>query len=312
MSTQNNSAKFAFFYMLSLVALGFFAYSVGAIIFQMINKNIPDLLSTFSGKYSTNALKFAISAVIVAGPIYYLMMWQIGKNLFKGFLKKDSGVRKWLTYLILLVSAIVAIGWLIAIVYNFLDGDLTTKLILKALTAIVIAAVVFVFYLYDIKREETEGKKSLFIKIYFWITLVVSVAILVSSFFFVESPAEARNKRHDQLISEHLMTIDNSVQIYSNNENMMPESLDTITTYKFNSISADNTQDPITGQKFEYKTTGKDTYEICASFTTSTLNQSNSLEEYYYDQKWRHDQGRYCFSRKVEKINKNFAPVPVN
>src|SRR3989338_10138932 len=105
--SQNNSAKFTFFYLLSLVALGFLAVSVGVIVFQIINKNIADVVESYNMGYSSYALRFAISAIIVSAPIYFLSVWQINKNLFTGMMEKDSPVRRWLTYFILLISSIV-------------------------------------------------------------------------------------------------------------------------------------------------------------------------------------------------------------
>src|SRR3989339_593834 len=98
---KNNAAKFAFFYMLSLVSLIFTALSTGIIIFQFINKNITDVLSTTTTGFDSSALKFAISAVIIAAPIYFVLMSLINKNLFEGNLDKESGIRKWLTYFII-------------------------------------------------------------------------------------------------------------------------------------------------------------------------------------------------------------------
>ena len=146
MDTQNNnSAKFAFFYMLSLVALIFMSLSSGMIIFQIINKNIADVFMSgyrYKGNFSSDQLKFAISALLISAPIFYFSIKQIYKNLFSGALDKNSAIRKWLTYFILFISSVVMIGWLIAIVNSFLDGELTSKFILKALTAIFIAEVV--------------------------------------------------------------------------------------------------------------------------------------------------------------------------
>jgi len=62
--------------------------------------------------------------------------------------EKESGIRKWLTYFILLVSAVVMIGWLIGTISSFLNGELSLKFILKSLTSILISALIFSFYLY--------------------------------------------------------------------------------------------------------------------------------------------------------------------
>ena len=71
---RNDAAKYAFFYVLSLVALVFMTVSVGIIVFQIINKEIIDLINQYSGRYSDEAMKFAkvitemISQVKKLGP----------------------------------------------------------------------------------------------------------------------------------------------------------------------------------------------------------------------------------------------------
>ena len=48
-NNTNHPAKFAFFYMLGLVALVITALSTGMIIFQIINKTIADVLENYAG-----------------------------------------------------------------------------------------------------------------------------------------------------------------------------------------------------------------------------------------------------------------------
>ena len=68
---EQQNAKFAFYYLLSLVALIFMALSTGMIIFQIINKCIVDVLEINPGMYDSGILKFAISAIIIAAPIFF-------------------------------------------------------------------------------------------------------------------------------------------------------------------------------------------------------------------------------------------------
>ncbi len=82
MEIESNSPKYAFFYLLSLVSLGFMAVSVGMIIFQIINKNIPDLLASAAVCYEAEALRFAIASIVISAPIYYISSFQINKSLF--------------------------------------------------------------------------------------------------------------------------------------------------------------------------------------------------------------------------------------
>ena len=300
---NNNSAKFAFFYMLSLVALIFMALSAGIIVFQIINKNIIDALQTFRGRYSSDALKFAISAIIISAPIYYLTVAQINKNLFKGLLGKDSGVRKWLTYFILLVSSLVMLGWLIAVIYSFLDGELTAKFILKALTAIAISAAVFTYYLYDIKRDNVVGVKDKVVRAYFYGSLIVVIAVLISAFVFVESPRETRNIKHDNNVLNKFERIDNAINDYYRENKDLPNNLNILleNTVYFNE---DDLKDNTTKKKFDYKMVDNRTYELCAEFLASNKEDEGDNYRYgYHNKRWKHDAGYQCLKQKVRKNN---------
>jgi hypothetical protein len=104
--------------MLSLVALIFMALAVGGILFQIINKSIYDPFDMESGRYYSSVFKMGIAAILVAAPIFYLATIQIFKNMISGVLDDESGVRKWLTYLLLFASLIVMIVWMITTIFN--------------------------------------------------------------------------------------------------------------------------------------------------------------------------------------------------
>ena len=305
MNSNNNAAKFAFFYMLSLVALLFMALSAGMIIFQIINKNIVDILNQYQGRFSPSQLKFAISALIISTPIFYITSRQIYKSLLAGILDKDSGIRKWLTYFILLVTSVTMLGWLIGVINTFLDGDLTTKFILKAITAIFIAAVIFTFYFYDIRREEVR-KKNRIIQVYFYTSLIMIIAVFVASLFIVESPRQTRNRKIDEVILNNFNMIANDIDVYYGDYNKLPETLDElIAAYSY--LIDKDLSDPLTGEKFEYRVIGDDTYELCANFRTS--NKEDDNDKYgYYREYWSHEAGYQCLKQKARA---NDAKTPL-
>ncbi len=273
--------------------------STGIIVFQIINKNIIDALQSFRGSYSSDALKFAISALIISAPVYYIAAAQINKNLFKGLLDKDSGVRKWLTYFILLVSSVVMLGWLISTIYSFLDGELTVRFILKAATAIIIATIVFTYYLYDIKRENVIGVKDKIIKIYFYGSLVIVIAALVSAIVFVESPKETRNIKSDNNILKKFNRIDSAINEYYRAEKSLPDGAESLLNGKFY-LSEDALRNGATKKKFDYKITGERTYELCADFLTSNKDRESDYRYRYYDGgRWKHDAGYQCLGQEV-------------
>jgi hypothetical protein len=63
--------------------------------------------------------------------------------------------RQWLTYLTLFVASMTALGDLVALVWGVLDGDATTKFLLKTLFVAVVSAVILLYYYRDIKAAET-------------------------------------------------------------------------------------------------------------------------------------------------------------
>ena len=299
---ESNVAKSAFFYMLSMVALVFMALSTGMIIFQIINKNIADAISNYSGVFSQEALKFAISAIIISTPIYYLVMRQINKDLFSGKIDKNSGVRKWLTYFILFVSSVVVIGWLIGIINSFLGGELTIKFVFKAITAVLISAVIFTYYLYDIKRENVVNIKDKTITIYSYATLAIVIIVLIASFFFIDSPAKTRNINYDDLIIQKFSTIDNAINNYYNDNKKLPANLDELKS-DINYLIDSDLENPLTKKKFDYKAIDNNKYELCADFKTSNRND-NDINQYPYGKRWIHDEGYQCIRQNVVDISK--------
>jgi len=309
MEKQQN-AKFAFFYLLSLVALVFTSISVGTIIFQIINKTIPDALTLAPGGFVQEALRFAISAIIIAGPIYFVLMWLINKSLLAGSLEKESGIRKWLTYFILLVSAVVMIGWLIGTISSFLNGELSLKFILKSLTSILISALIFSFYLYDIKREDV-SKNNNIIRAYYYGAMAVAAVALVAAFFFIDSPAKVRSQKYDQAIINKFSQIDSAINAYYGENKKLPAGLNALlnggSAYY---IVANDVADPATGKMFDYKINNKDVYELCATFKTVNKEQGAD-KSYYFDTRWLHDAGYQCLKQRVTLLD-NTKPAPIS
>ncbi|HOZ56092.1 MAG: hypothetical protein BWY51_00472 [Parcubacteria group bacterium ADurb.Bin316] len=309
---KNSSAKFSFYYLLSLVALLFTSISVGIVIFQTINKYVTDVLNQYSGTFSQDALKFAISALIIAAPIFFVTTRLIYKSLVNGNLDKDSAVRRWLTYFVLLVSAVVMIVWLITTINSYLNGELTLKAILKTITVLAIAASIFSYYLYDIKREVVTDKKDKIVLSYFYATLVVVIGVFIWSLFIVESPTATRNRIMDNNVLNNFDTINNAINDYYYKYKKLPDDLEMLKdtqAYLTNS----NLQDPATKVRFDYKIKSGNEYELCATFKASNKNQTDMSYVYLKD-RWPHDAGYQCLSQKVTDIkgaveNKAVNPI---
>lgn len=307
--TKNNSAKFAFLYLLSLVALSFVAVNVGQIIFQFINKYIFDVLGQNNAAFSSEILKFAIASLVIATPTYYFCNKFIYSSLYKGDLDKESGVRKWLTYLIIFVAFLVMIGSLIAILVNFLNGALTNQIILKCLTTLLISGIVFSFYFYDIRRENIQGQKDRVLKIYFFASLFLIVITFVASLFIVESPKLARNRQIDQKVIGNFYEIDANLNSYYQTNKKLPAQLSDLKT-EFPYLNDSLFQNPVTNEVFKYQIKGDREYELCATFLTDAKDTTKNRDiSYYTDSRWPHGLGYQCLTQRIQPLVKDGVPI---
>ena len=301
-NNMNNNAKFAFYYLLSLVALIFTAVSVGMIAFGIINKTVIDALNM--GASTSDNLKFAISALLIATPIFFVMQSLINKGLKKGELTKESGVRRWLTYFILLVSSVTILGVFISIINSLLAGELTMSFILKMLSVIVISAAIFSFYFYDIKRENLT-EKSLVMKIFFITSLSLITIAFIASWFFIESPTLTRAKRLDQNLINNINNLENAVNSYNDKYKKLPNTLDEVKNNKDIYLDSKSFTDPETGAAISYQKTSDTTFEFCATFRTDTKNIDPRKDSTYYSDPTKlHLAGYQCVSGQAWSVAK--------
>ncbi|MFH0927964.1 MAG: DUF5671 domain-containing protein [bacterium] len=151
------SARESFLYLLMFLTLYLSANSFGTILFQLINYYLPDAATYYwQSDQITSNLRLSVSFLVVAGPVFLWVSHYLSKTRAKHPEIRSSGVRKFLTYLTLLFGAGVIIGDFITVIFNFLNGEITTRFILKALVVLVIAASIFGYYLWDLKQEERD------------------------------------------------------------------------------------------------------------------------------------------------------------
>ena len=153
---QGESARDAFVYLLSFVTLGMWTQALGEIGFILIDHIIPDPLSRSFGD-SSFQIAFCLARLLVAYPVYLLLMRRILKDLSVYREKTYSGVRKWLTYIALLIVALVGIGTLMAFLTSFLRGELTPRFLLKVLVILTIDGAVLVYYYQWVQRRPVQA-----------------------------------------------------------------------------------------------------------------------------------------------------------
>jgi len=309
---ENNNPKYAFYYLLSLVALIFMAISVGLIAFGIINRTVADVLA--SGSYSNynSQFKFAISALFIAVPVFYVLSSLIHRGLRREELNINSGIRRWLTYFIILVSSLIILGVFIGAINNFLSGELTTRFILKSLAIFLIAATVFSFYFYDIKRIDVI-KKDKVVNLFFFASLILVLSAFIAAWFFVESPKEARNRRLDQIVINNMYSLEGAINSYYERYKVLPVSLEDLRQERDLYFEERFIFDPETGAEIVYKVTGKESFELCAEFRTSSYAAGELATPYYRGSK-NHQAGYQCLPGYFwsKEIQEAVAPIPAD
>lgn len=145
------SAREAFLYLVLFTSLFLSAFHVGSILFELIEKAFPDPVAS---DFSARSLRWSVSYVVVSFPLYLVLMLRQQRELREDPAKRASKVRKWLTYLTLFVGAGFLVGDLVALVFHFLEGELTVRFLLKVLVVATLAGTVFGYYLRDLRKDE--------------------------------------------------------------------------------------------------------------------------------------------------------------
>lgn len=293
---------FHLFTLVSFIALYTSALSFGSLAFQFIERLFPDALAYY-GSFVSGMGRNAIAGLIVAFPLYMFLMRLIWKETKGNAKNLESGVRKWFTYITLVVVAGIMLGDLIAVVSNVLGGELAVRFLLKAGTIFAIAGAIFGYYLHDLKRKAEDSfsprAKAL--------VLVVTVLVLVFigyGIVLTGTPGQQRALQFDQRRVSDLQQISYSIDSYWQNNGKLPASFDDLKNQQYYYIQS--VTDPKTEVAYEYRAMVDRSYELCATFETDSSQNARRLKTQvpYSEQSWDHAIGRVCFKREVQESRK--------
>ena len=289
------SARDFFLHLGAIVALYAVVISFLNLTFKIISKSFPEIASNIYAWGGGSEISMPVATIIIVFPIFIILSYFVHKIYIQNPIKKELGIRKWLTYITLFVAGIILAGDLITVLYKFLDGqDLTSAFLLKALVVLLVAGAVFGFYLQDI-RDKISSKSR---KIWAVSVAVIIFISIILGFSILGSPQNQRLLRLDnQKISdlqEMQWQVINNWQIYGS----VPETLPSMII------------DPQTQKPYEYRKTGEMTFKLCAQFNReNVVEQDLRAIDIGYPEKglmmnnnWSHGAGMRCFERVIDPI----------
>ena len=316
-TTVASTPKDVFLHLLNILTFYISVIGFITLYIKYISALFPDPLNFYYTDIA-NGVRLSTSLLVIAVPVYLLTSWLLGKDLKKNHERRELRLRKGLLYFTLFISAVTIIVDLIMFVYNFLSGELTIQFFLKVLVVLLVAATVFGYYIWDLRKKDTATSKTP--KILAWVVAFTVLASIVWGFFIIGTPREQRDRRFDEQRINNLQLIQDQIVNYWIQKERLPQNLgeleDNITGFVV-------PKDPESNLPYEYNITASLSFELCATFKTSSKDFGVSYKGagYFYpsdsfQQNWDHTAEKTCFARTIDpelyKNNERLkAPLPM-
>jgi hypothetical protein len=121
--------------------------------------------------------------------------------------------------------------------------------------------------------------------------VIVAVATIAAAISVMGTPGEQRAARFDDRRVDDLETLDFAIRAFAEKRGALPADLAAIAREPGRRLPL---KDPESGMPYEYRATAKNTYQLCAVFTTDTAETRSAPPR----EEWAHGRGRMCFDRK--------------
>ncbi len=205
---------------------------------------------------------------------------------------------RWLIYISLLIGGGVLLGDLVTVLLGFLNGELTVRFILKAITVFIVVGSAFVYYVLDARGYwQTNEKKSIQ---YAMIASLLVIVSLVVGFMHTETPSEVRERNIDVQQISDLQGIQSHIEMYYQMNDKLPVELeDAYSGLEVPTVSEGRVA-------YDYLKTSETNFKLCAQFALASgksdvtqyaqpLIMEPSMIKNPYS--WEHQAGDWCFER---------------
>jgi hypothetical protein len=281
------SAKDAFFYLLIFSTLGTWTFAAGSLAFTLIDRWLPDPL--FAGYPATDnfVITSSMAAILVAFPLFLLVSRAVATEAARQPEKLESAVRKWLTYLALVIAACVMMGDLIAALSFLLRGELTSRFLAKAFVVLVLSGGVFAFYFAGLRRTDEVAVAARRNRLAAAASSAVVVLMVALGFWQMGAPSNQRQMRADEQRLRDLYELSNQIDNYWTAHNsQLPSGVDQLPGRRF--------ADPVTHAAYTYVRADGNNYRLCATFAQSSPSNGQAATAAGVDE-WSHSAGYHCF-----------------
>ncbi len=294
---MENTAKNFALQLGSLIALYTSIGALVALLFGIINVAYPDAAEgSWAAEYASNSIRFSIAILVVFFPAYVILT-----RLVNTIRRSEHGtyltLTKWLIYLSLVIGGGVLLGDLVAVINEFLNGELTTRFLLKALALLIIVGSAFIYYLLDARNYWQAHERE---SIRFGMGAgVVVIATLILGFFHTETPATIREQRIDEQQIADLQNIQGRIVEYYQVRKTLPTSIEAAF------VLTGLPEAPEDRASYDYNLKTPTSFELCASFDQASKESTyygygNTYDVILNGDNWEHEAGTWCFERFMQ------------
>lgn len=291
-------ARQAFQYLLLFLALYLSAWQAGYLLFALIEHALPDAIDGLRAPLEGGGVRWAIALLVVTWPLYLWLARLTGAERRSQPMARLSGVRRWLTWMTLLVSATVIIGDLATLVYHLLGGELTLRFVLKVGVVAVLAGSLFGWYLGELRADDDSrpsaaanaGGLLRHGRTVLTIATALLLALLVTVIAQRSSPSQLRTERIDRLASADLQQLEQAIVQWQQTHDRLPPDLDTLFRQPGQNLPR---QPAAGGAPYAYRIIDAQRFALCATY----LSDSSTWRSRTTD--WPHPAGAHCHTRRL-------------
>lgn len=300
----SSAARDTCLYLLSFTTLYITVWSVIFLLFVFLDYLYPDATDTADIRGVVAGVRYAIAAVLVSFPVFAFLTVFQERAVLKDPESQNLPVRRWLTYLTLFLAAAATLGNVITLLFCFLNGDLTTRFVLKAVVLLVITEIVLTYYAPSFRAAAQPLLAPRSRRALAGVAAMIVVAAVGLGFFLSGSPASVRLVRLDEKRIDDLKAIHRVVQQMATTRDdktgkvkltgALPKTIDEIIEYTYTKqgIPKLDLIDPQTCEPYVYVVTGGKEYELTATF--------DKARDEKHDLFWNHRAGPHVFKFRAE------------
>ncbi len=148
------AARDTVFYLFHFTALYLASFGIIFLGLNILELMLPLSTDYMSADVVEGRVRYWLAWTIVFTPVYLFVAWKAELRIRRDPLCLLSNARQWLTYLTLFVASMTALGDLVALLYGFLQGEMTIRFFLKVIVVGTVSGAVLAYYYYGIRRLE--------------------------------------------------------------------------------------------------------------------------------------------------------------